>query len=329
MNFKNKNQNEYNRLYGLGKIIFAFTLMIIILFIGVNGFIIIEGYTFLDAIYMTVITVSTVGFGEIQELSKTGKVFTIIIIIISWITFAYAISMITSYFVEMELGGFFKKYKTKSKIKKMENHVIVVGFGRNGRQAAADLDSYNHPFIVIENNPEVIRNANETGFTFLEGDATEDEILLNAKINMAKALITTLPIDADNLFVVLSARTLNKNICLVSRAGQKASEKKLRSAGANHVVMPEIVGGEHMVSLVVNPDVVEFLDQISVKGKNQTNLEEIECSGLPDYMINLSIHELGIRKKTGANIIGFKSPDNILLIHLPQHECLKIPNFLF
>jgi len=299
--------------------------MFIVLFVGVIGYMLIENDKFIDALYMTIITISTVGYGEIHTLSLAGRIFTICMISISWLTFAYAISVVTTYFVENELNVFFKTYKNKTHIKKMKNHIILSGYGRNGKKAAKELICHNTNFVVLEKNHELIVNNKDKNLTFIECDATEEESLINAGITSARALITTLPIDADNLFVVLTARSLNPDIVIVSRASEKSSEKKLKTAGANYVVLPESVGGEHMVSLVLKPDVVEFLDNISVRSTGLTNLEEIVCSNLPEDLRNHTIFELGIRKKTGANIVGFKTPEGEFIIN-PTPDTLMIPN---
>ncbi len=286
---------------------------------------IIEKDSFIDALYMTSITVSTVGFSEVHELSTLGRLFTILLISVSWFTLAYAIAIITKHFVGGQMEQLFRKYRNNMEMKRKDNHVIVVGYGRNGKQAAHDLLAHKHSFVIVENDHEIIFNNHSLDINFWEGDATEDETLKSAGINRAKALVTTLPNDADNLFVVLTARSLNPALNIISRASNKASENKLRIAGANHVVLPEIVGGEHMVSLVLKPDVVEFLDNISLKGNAQANLEEIVCSNLPEKMLNHSIYELGIRKKTGANIVGFKTPDDKFIIN-PTPDTKMLPD---
>ncbi|NQT77324.1 MAG: potassium channel protein [Bacteroidetes bacterium] len=290
------------------KILTALAILMIIIIIGVTGYMIIEGDDFLNALYMTVITTSTVGFGEIHRLSPGGKVFTMFLILSSFGTYAYAISIITTYFVEGQMAGFFVGgARNKSKVKKMDKHVIICGFGRNGQQTAHELIAHGQAFVIIENNHDLIMHHLGKDFRFVEGNATEDEILEKANIKVAKALITTLPNDADNLFVALTARSLNPDMIIISRASTESSEKKLKIAGVNNVVMPERVGGAHMASLIAKPDVMEFLDRLSVHGDAPTNLEEIVCSELPLHVLDKTIYEIGIRKKTGANIIGFKT----------------------
>ena len=303
----------------------AVILLLTLVMIGIIGYMIIEGDDFLNALYMTIITISTVGFGEIHTLSITGKIFTIILIIFSFITYAYAISVITTYFVESKLSlWFLKGSRGKSILKKMENHVVICGYGRNGQEAAEELKIYNKSVVVIENSHDIIIDNLEQETRFIEGDATNDEILDKANIQTAHALITTLPNDADNLFVVLSARSVNPNLKIISRASSVSSEKKLRVDGANNVILPERVGGHHMAVLVANPDIVEFLEDMSLRGSSPNNLEEIVCTNLQTEISCKSIHEIGIRQKTGANIIGFKTPEGEFILN-PSPETNVIP----
>jgi len=257
----------------------AILILIALVVIGVTGYMLIEGDRFLNSLYMTIITISTVGFGEIHKLSVPGKIFTIFLILSSFGTYAYAISVITTHFVEGQLAGFFAgSGRKKSKEKRMDNHIIICGYGRNGQQAAHELIAHKQAFIIIESKHDVIMHHLNEDFRFVEGDATNDDVLEKANIMSAKALITTLPNDADNTYVSLTARSLNPKLLIISRAENEKSEKKLKVAGANNVIMPERVGGAHMATLVANPDVVEFLDRLSVHGKEPTNLEEITCS---------------------------------------------------
>lgn len=301
---------------GKRKILTAIIILLGLIIIGVSGYVLIEGDTFINALYMTVITISTVGFGEIHSLSVPGKIFTMFLILSSFGTYAYAISIITTHFVEGQLASFLSVgSRGKSKFRKMNNHIIICGFGRNGQQAAYELLAHKQSFMIIENKHDVIMEHLGENYRFLEGDATNDDVLLKANILSAKALITTLPNDADNLFVALTAKSLNPNLIVISRATNESSEKKLKMAGVNNIVMPERVGGAHMATLVAKPDVMEFLDRLSVHGEAPTNLEEITCSELPVAMLDKTIYEIGIRKKTGANIIGLKNAEGEFILN--------------
>lgn len=301
-------------------------LIILIICIGIIGFIVIENYNFFDAFYMTIITVATVGFQEVQPLSEAGRGFTIFLIITSFGTFAYAVSSISKYVIDGEFNQYFKNYKVSAAIDKLENHVIICGFGRNGKQAAHVLKKHNTRFVVVEQKKDVVSAINHKyADLILEGDSTQDEVLLKAGILRAKALITTLPIDADNLFIVLSARTLNPKLTIISRASEDNSDKKLKLAGADNVIMPDKIGGAHMASLVMKPDVMEFVDFITGQGGDNIRLEEITFANLSQEFQNKTIRELEIRNRSGANIIGFKTGNGDYVIN-PSADTKIIPD---
>src|SRR3989339_435755 len=203
-------KSKYNNITS-AYLAMAFLIMMII--IGVSGYVFIEGYSFSDALFMTIITISTVGFREVQPLTEPGKIFTIFLIIFSFGIFAYAVSTFTRYVVDGVFHNFFKINKVRRKIDKVKDHVVICGYGRNGKQAAMELLDHNVPVVIIENKDEEIEKIIEDNrLLFIQGDATRDEVLLSAHIDKAKALITTLPNDADNLFVVLSTKEVNPNL---------------------------------------------------------------------------------------------------------------------
>lgn len=309
---------------GNRKVFIALILLIVIITIGIFGYILIEDFGFVDSLYMTIITLTTVGFGEVHPLSQEGKVFTAVLSFISLGFFAYSISLITTHFVEGKLSVFLNVNKIK-RYKKMENHVIVVGFGRNGQQVIEELSAHNYSFVVIDNKQDSLQHYQGKPVRFVEGNATEDATLEKAGVTKARAIISTLPNDADNLFVALTAKSLNQNITIVTRSTNEANEKKLRSAGVKSVVMPEKLGGAHMAKLIARPDIVEFLEHLSIRGEDPTNLEEIECKNLPEEFINRTIYEIGVRRKSGANIVGFKTPEGKYIIN-PTPDTKVIPN---
>jgi len=300
----------------ISKMRYAVLFLALIFVIGTSGFMIIEKYSFLDSLYMTIITAATVGFEEIRPLSDGGKIFTMLLILSSMGIFIYSISVITTAIVDGEFRSYFKDYRINAEIKKMEKHVIVCGYGRNGKQAVVELANHGQPFVIIEQSQNIIKESDGvSGMYFIEGDATIDEILIKAGVKSAKAVITSLPLDADNLFVVLSARSMNPKLRIISRATSDSSIKKLKMAGADKIVLPEKVGGEHMAALVLKPDVVEFMKSISVYESSTVNLEEIVYGDIPESYHNKTLAELDIRNKTGANIIGLKTKDGEYIIN--------------
>jgi len=307
------------------EIVIAALLVLFIIIVGVIGYMLIDDYNFVSALYMTVITVSTVGFGEVEPLSDGGKLFTSGLILSSLVVLGYFVSVLTQNLFHSQLSFFYSGNNKIRRALKMENHVIVVGYGRNGRQVVEELTTMGSEVIVVDESHEIVINNMGKPVRFIEGDATVDEILIKANIKSAKSLITTLPNDADNLFVVLTARSLKHDLKIISRASSDSTEKKLRMAGVDSVVMPERVGGAHMATLVMKPDVVEFLEHLTLHSNTPTQLMEIMCSDLPPDLMNKPISEIGIRRKSGANIIGFKTATGDVIVN-PTPETRLLQN---
>ncbi|WP_047419372.1 TrkA family potassium uptake protein [Cellulophaga sp. Hel_I_12] len=296
------------------KIYLAFFLMIAVLLVGVFGYRMISNFDWIDAVYMTIITVTTVGFSEVRPLDDTSKLFTVVLIILSVFIFAYAISVITEYILGRNSLQLLKKKKVKNTINSLKNHVLICGFGRNGIQASERLKAYRKPFVVIEKDKAIIERY-ENDILFVEGDANDDDVLIEAGIENAQYLITALPDDATNLFVVLSARQLNKDLFIISRASLANSQKKLLLAGANKVIMPDKIGGDHMASLVVMPDLITFMDKLSMEGEHTTNLEEVAIEDFADQLDCNSLRDLDLRNRTGCTIIGYIEPNGNYIIN--------------
>ena len=300
-------------------------ILLALVIVGTIGYVIIDGYSLFDAFYMTIITVATVGYGEVAPLSTAGKLFTVFLIITSFGTFAYAVSSITRFVMDGEFNQLYKNKKLNAAIEKLTGHVIICGFGRNGRQAAHVLKKHARRFVVVENSAAVTETiTHKFSDLVINGDSTKDETLIKAGILKAKALITTLPIDADNLFIVLTAKHLNPDLIIISRASDDNSDTKLKIAGATNVIMPDRVGGAHMASLVMKPDVMEFIDFITAEGGDNINLEEIDFNTLSDGLHNKTLKDLEIRNKSGANIIGFKTAMGEYIVN-PSADTKIIP----
>jgi voltage-gated potassium channel len=297
------------------KITVAILLLFLVFTAGVVGFHFFSEYSWIDAFYMTVITVTTVGYGEVMPLSPKEKLFVSLLIISSIFIVGYAISVITEYILSKNTGDLRQK-KVQKKLESMHNHIIVCGYGRNGKQAALKLLAYNKPFVIIEKDEEVIDRFSDDDNLFILGNAIEDEILLKAGIKKASTLICATPNDADNLFIVLSARQMNKDLKIISRASEETSYKKLKLGGADNVIMPDKIGGDHMASLVVVPDLVEFLDNLTVSGQQDSiNVEQIPFEKMCPHGREQAIRDLDVRKKTGCSIIGYRSPSGEYIVN--------------
>lgn len=293
------------------------TLLLVIstITIGTLGYILLSGFSFVDALYMTVITVTTVGFGEVQPFTPEEKIFTIFLILSSITVFGYAISSFSEYLVSGRLFEHFKHRKVEKQISRLKGHTIVCGYGRNGKQAILKLRNYNKDFVVVEYDKEMSELLDSEEVLNINGDATLDETLLRAGIMNAAYLITALPSDANNLFVVLTASQLNRNCKIISRASNETSYSKLKIAGADNVIMPDKLGGDHMASLVTTPDVIEFVDRLTIEGETTANLEEIYVDDLPKKYIGKTILDLDLRRQTGCTVIGFRNPDRDYIIN--------------
>jgi len=301
-----KNRSLYQET--LKTLLVALGLLMLVITIGSTGFVVLERYRFLDAVYMTVITMATVGFSEVVPLSDTGKVFTIFLIIFSMGIFGYVITSVTRIIFEGILHQSYKEYQVRKKIIKLEDHVIVCGYGRNGYQACVELAEHGEQFVIIEKRDNVVtRILEDPSLLYVQGDASSEEVLEIAQIRKAKALITALPNDADNMFVVLTASEMNPSLKIISRASDFRSDTKLKRAGATNVIMPDRIGGQRMAKLVTQPDVVEFVEYILLQSSRDVQLTEVSCSKMAVCHAKKTIRELKLRERSGANLVGIKT----------------------
>ena len=304
-------------------------LLLSIILIGSTGYSLL-GFTLPEAFYQTIITIATVGFEEVHQLDNRGMWFTSFLVIISVGIFGYAVSTLIRFVVEGVFRNSYKDSKVKRKINGLNNHVVICGYGRNGKQASLELLEHDETTVIIEKNSELVqgmRNSND--LLYVEGDATDDDTLISAGIANAKALITTLPEDADNLFVVLTAKEINPSLTIISRASAENSDVKLKRAGATNVIMPDRIGGKRMAKLVAQPDIVEFIDFMLLQGMDSVVLEEISCERLSSCFAGKAINQLDSMNKSGAKIIGLKREDNSYLINPEQKTTLLSSDKLF
>ena len=313
------------------KVYLSLVFLLISTVIGVLGFHFIEGYGWLDSIYMAAITMSTVGFGTLGELSATGKLFSVFLITISAGTFVYAITTITTFVVEGEIQYFFKNYQVNQQISKLKDHIIICGLGRNGREVANELKEQEVPFLIVEEDEEVLKDYLELcpDALVLQGDATHDETLEKANIKAAQGLITALSTDAENVFITLTAREMNPHIKIVARASHESSESKLRRAGANEVIIPNLLGGKKMANVITRPAMIEFLELISGDSRfNKLHLEVFRCQE-HRQLIGKTLAELHIRARTGVLVLGRKTGSLPVELNPNVHKHLGEEDRLF
>ncbi|WP_374362981.1 TrkA family potassium uptake protein [Cloacibacterium sp.] len=312
---------RFSELY---KRIAILTLAIFIFIIfGTIGFTHSEGLNLLDAIWYSVMTLTTVGFQVPNNFSDEGKVITIFLMLFGVGAVLYGLTALS---LEIFSGNIGKEYKfnlIKKRMKNLENHIIICGFGRNGRQAARKLILHKKPFVIIDKKPLENRDDEFADTIFIHGNAIEDDILKQAGIEKASGIIASLPSDADNLFIVISSKELNPKIKVISRASNSNTIKKLKTAGAENVIMPDKIGGEHMASLLITPDLVEFIDSIVLEGTKKINVLEIYTDKLPTQFIGKKIEDLSILPKTGCKIVGYKDSVGEYLINPDESKIIE------
>lgn len=297
-------QNTYSELRQ--KFIIAVGLVILVASFGTIGYMLIEGWNFIDALYMTVITLASVGFKEVHDLSLFGRIFTIILIIGGVGTVAYALTAGAKIILEGELQEVYGRRRLEKKIQELKNHYIVCGYGRMGKIICRELREKNIKFVIVEKQPDM--HLEKDDLLIFPGDATKDEVLKELGIERAKGLVTVLPTDAENLFVVLSARGLNQNLFIVARAGEEGSEKKLIRAGADKVVSPYHIGGLRIAHTVLKPAVVDFIEFATKSGNIDLQMEEVLIKESSE-LVGKSLDECGIGRELGIIIVAIKKPN--------------------
>jgi voltage-gated potassium channel len=272
--------------------------------LGTAGYMMLEGWGFLDALYMTVITLTTVGYREVHDLSDRGVIFTIILLVGGVGVVIFALTKGAQVILDLEYNQIFRRRRVERTIRGLKDHYIICGYGRMGKIIAKELREEGVQFVVIEKRPI---QQEEEGVLILKGDATRDETLHEAGIDRASGLISVLPTDAENLFVVLSARGLNPGLLIVARAIEEGSEQKLLRAGATKVVSPYHIGGLRMAHTVLKPTVVDFLEFATKSGNIELQMEEIQIQERSE-LIGLTLEECGIGRDLGVIIVAIQQP---------------------
>lgn len=286
-------------------LILLFILLAILIF-GTSGYMAIEGGSFIDSLYMTVITITTVGYSEIVPLTSAGRLFTIALILIGVGFVLYVFSNITEAMVEGGLQTILGRKKMKEKVAELTNHYIVCGFGRIGKVICKVLKENKRPFVVIETNQQELKNIEDIGYLGLEGAAAEDEMLIKAGIHKAKGLIAVVSSDAENVYISLSAKGLNRNLYILARSsGEEGSETKLLRAGADKVISPYYIGACRMAHLLVRPTVIDFIDLTVHAGELGLRLEEMRVSEKAKF-VNKTLLDSGIRMHHDLIVVAIK-----------------------
>jgi voltage-gated potassium channel len=305
----------------------SFMLLALTITFGVTGYHVVEDMSFFDALYMTVITISTVGFQEIRPLSPAGRVLTMLLISTGIMTAAYTIGTLVRVFIEGELTKTFGRRKVEKKISQLEGHYIICGYGRIGSLVCAELRDHGLDSVVIENHPSAIERMDADRVLYLPLDATVDSTLIDAGIMRAKGIVTAVGSDADNVFITLTAKGLRPDVFILSRASDEKNEIKLRRAGANRVVSPYMIGGKRMAHVLIRPTVVDFIDIAVTDGNLDLQMEECRIQQTSN-LVGKNLVESNLRKDFGVIIVLIKKHGGAMIFNPQPGEVLEAEDIL-
>jgi len=288
--------------------------------IGVVGYMAIEGWGFLDSLYMTIITITTVGFNEVHVLTSGGRIFSIFLIVGGVGGALYALTGVVQYVVEGNIGTIWERRRMKTKIAQLKGHFILCGFGRVGEEIARRFKEEGAPFVIIENRPEPIARVEQTEYLYLQGDATEDEVLKQAGIERARGLVAAVGTDTDNTYITLSARGLCPDLFIEARASSEEARTKLERAGANRIILPEVIGGRRMAMLALRPAVVDFIDTVAYSRGREMQLENVDI-GRNSRLLGLMLK--AVRGKTGITTLAIRKKSGTLIPNPVDEETIE------
>lgn len=296
------------------RILLPVILLVLVVFtIGTIGYSLIEGWPLLDSLYMTAITLTTVGFGEVRPLTNEGRIFTIVLLFLGVGTIAYGLGIMGEYLLASDIGPILRRRRNRRMINKMQDHILVCGYGRVGRSAVANLIDSDKDVVVIDIDRMVVDELREKGISAVNGDATDDDVLREAGIERAKGVIVCGGSEADNLYIVLSARALNPDLTIVTRSVDPANEDKMLRAGADRVISPYQIGGQTMADVMTRPGVTDFFRLVTLDSGLELWLEELEIKEGSE-LAGQTVIEADLRRRTGAALVGLlrKSSGEIL-----------------
>ena len=297
------------------------------LLVGTTGFILIAGFPLFDAFYMTLITITTVGYQEVRPLSQAGRIFNTVLIVFGVTTLFFAIGVITQSIVQLELGDLVAKRRMKRMIDKLENHYIICGFGRVGRGASRELQQAGLPFVIVDRDPEKVESAMRAGMLAMAADSTRDQTLQDAGIVKARGLIAALATDADNLFLILSAKALKPALKVAARAGEEEAEEKLRRAGADTVFAPYLHAGHRLAQALIRPHVFQFLDFTTTGMGLKAVIEQVPVVEGSEFA-SMSLKQMQIRRDIGVIVLAIRRADGEMAFNPPADAIIKSGDYL-
>jgi voltage-gated potassium channel len=304
----------------LRRLLWGICVLLSIVAIGVIGYRVIEGWPFFDALYMTIITITTVGFGEVHPLSAAGKIFTIFLIIGGVGGALYILTTMVQYILEGQFGITMGRRRMKAKIAKLKGHFILCGYGRVGQEIARTFSDERASFVIIENNEERLAKAERDGYVCLLADATSDEVLKGAGIERARGLVAALGSDADNTYITLSARGLRPDLLIEARSSSEEAEVKLKRAGADRVISPHLIGGHRMAMLALRPAVVDFIDTVTYRPGRELQLENVDVAG-GSSLVGQTMAQ--VRQQDGITVLAMRKKSGKLLANPPGKETIE------
>jgi voltage-gated potassium channel len=300
----------------------SFFVLAMLVSLGVIGYMGIEGWRFLDALYMTVITLGTVGFREVHDLSDAGKAFTILLILVGVSVIGYIVGSLAQIMFEGQFQRIIGRKKVEKRVEALNDHYIICGYGRMGSLICKEFSAKPLSFVVVERDPDIIEKLKEERYLFLHGNATDDETLLKAGIRKAKGLISVVTSDTENVYITLTARGLNPDLFILSRAGEEGSEIKLKRAGASKVISPYLIGGNRMAQAILRPNVVDFIEIATGSDNLELQMEELSIPAGSRF-IGENLVSSGFRKETGVIIIGIKKASGKMLFNPNPHSKIE------
>jgi voltage-gated potassium channel len=297
-------------IYGFSAIVLA----------GVSGYMIIEGWSFLDALFMTLITITTVGYNEVHPLSTGGRIFSSFLILGGVGGALYALMGVVGYIVQGYFGTTLGRRRMKDRIAKLNGHFILCGYGKVGEEIAHVFTEEETPFVVVDKRPDSISWVEKEGYLYILGDATSDDVLKEAGIERARGLVAAVDSDAENTYVTLSARQLNKDLFIAARANSREVETKLKRAGADRIVSPHRIGGRRMAMLALRPAVVDFIDTVTYGRGREMELENVDIAG-SSPLVGMTLK--AARSKVGITVLAMRKKAGKLLANPPDEETIE------
>lgn len=301
------------------RLVIVIVIAIGVLVFGTGGYMLIEGWPLLDSFFMAIITMSTIGYGEVRVLSDYGRMFTIVLIIIGVVVASYVVTSVVELFTSEEFLEQIRYRRRRRALEKIKNHTIICGFGRLGRNLAKELQTRNRPFIIIDIDAETVEDCRHLGFPSVQGNAADERVLNDAGIDQARSLVAAADSDAENVFIVLSAKSMNPNLEIISRCNSEHSVPKLKMAGVSTVISPHAIAGQRVAQLLTHPNVMSFLDGVLEFGDHQMRLEEF-IIGEKSSLAGLTLREARLK----VAVLAVTHPDQTLLSH-PNADTKLLP----